>query len=135
MRNIYKNILFTVLLYIFQFLISPFLFDMYYPVSNEAYIIFITSSVFFTGIGFCVVNNRLIYWFVSDILYAILIIISCANGQYGIGFSTISLDGLRPFYSIRAAIIGAIIATAIIILIQLVVKGFIIAYKTMRNNK
>lgn len=134
MSKIVKTILIIIILYAFQFFIIPSLYATYYPVSNEAFFIFVLTSIILCGIGFCVVNDKLAYWLFSDVVYALLILINCGNGLYGIGLSGLSLDGRQSFYTPKATIVGSIIATIVILVIQLMIKGIISAYKAKRQR-
>lgn len=133
MSKLIKTLITIVCLYIIQFFIIPFLFHSYFPISNEAYIIFILTAIIFLNFGFYVVNNNIVHWLISDIIY-LLLILCYSNGLYGIGQEKISLDGLQPSYSQKYVVIGSIIATVIILIIQLIIKVINFNYKKLKRQ-
>lgn len=134
MMSFIKTIVAIICLYILQFLLMPFLFSPYFPISNEAYIIFVVTAMIFLSFGFCVVNNRITHWLIADIIYSLFIILCNTNCMYGIGMSRISIDGLQTFYSQKYVVVGSIIATVVIIIIQLIINGINFVFKKARDT-
>lgn len=134
MSKLIKTLIIIICLYITQFLAMPFLFPSYFPISNEAYIIFVVTAILFLTFGYYFVNNKITYWLISDIIYSLLIIFCYSNGLYGIGWIRISLDGLQPSYSQKYVVVGSIIATIVILTIQLIIKAINFACDKMKRQ-
>jgi len=81
------------------------------------------------------VKSRFFHWIIADIVYALLVIFFCTNGSYGIGLAGLSLGGFQPHYSLESAIIGSIVATVAVIIIQLAIKGIMVACKKAKKQK
>lgn len=135
MNKLIKTIGIIICLYILQFFVIPFLFPSYFPISNEAYVIFVLTAIVLLNLGFYLVNNKITHWLISDIIYSLLIILRHSNGLYGIGYARISLDGLQLLYSQKHAVVGSIVATVVIVMIQLIIKGTTIAYEKIKDYK
>ncbi len=115
-------------LYVICFLILPIIYTNFYPVSNEAYIIFfVVNSIFFI-ISMIFFTNKIKYYIIADIIYMLLITIY-SGGSYGIGISGIELDGLHSTVQTSGDFLGATIAIVLVLVIQFVIKGLVTILK------
>ncbi len=110
------------MLYLFQFLILPYLLPQFYPTSNEATTILLLPLIIFSLIAPYYYDLKTIEWFLLDVFYAILIILYHGNGIYGLGMRGISLDGSSLQFSMQLLIISLCIITVILFMIQIIMK-------------
>ena len=86
---------------------------------------FIASLCIVCILGICITGKKLIYWFIGDVSYIILVIIYSNNGAYGIGFKGITLDGLQASFSQSAVYLDACVLLVILLVIQLAIIGLL----------
>ena len=124
-----KNICITVLIYLLQFVVFPFLLPDCYPNNNESTLIMFVT--FFVGfiLGFCLITKKIRYWILPDIFYCLMVLLYSGKGLYGVGMRGISLDGASPYYDFSFALIWAAMAFVMILLIQLIIV-FLLWLKT-----
>ena len=112
-----KIILWCMVMYIFNFLIAPFVFVDWYPNTNESSFILAILTFCITFIGTLKVSGCMFYWLIGDILYCLMIVIYHPAGAYGIGQS-----GIFPpiSYTHETHIIKLIVQFIFVVLVQIV---------------
>ena len=120
MLNYIKSVLMNVAVYVLQFVVMPVLVPKYFPQSNEAYLFFGITVVVASVLSVFILKLKIHHLLVADIVYILLIIIYSSNGAYGIGMNGINLDGLQAGFSRSYVLVGSIVATIILLFMQLV---------------
>ena len=109
------------LLYVFEFIIVPFIELFWRDAEDLQYI----SSLIAFVIGMLFVTNKLRYWFLGDILYTILIFIYHKKGAYGIGMVSVGLfdrgyiEEIVPIEIVLCGIICFVVQIFVLIVIKL----------------
>ena len=105
-------------LYLIQFIIVPLIYSNVIGRSNEGIVVIIISTAIVTIIGMIVLSNKLRFWLVSIVLFALLIILYSPKGAYGIGVTGIDLDGLHSHYDVSARFLGISIIIGLVLFTQ-----------------
>ncbi len=130
MREYSKALIVSVALYLVQWIALPPLLPQFFPRSNEAYMLFAIFAIVAAGLGIFVLKCRAQHLLAADLVYLLLILLYPAGGAYGIGISGISLDGMQAVFSRSHVPLGAMIATGILLAVQMV---FIVFRKAVRR--
>lgn len=141
MKNIIKKhkLLFLMIsmlvIYVFQFLVIPFCFPQFYPVSNEAFSIFIIPLLVFSVAVNIALDVKILLWTIADVLYGVLVIVYNGNGLYSIGRRGIALDGMSTIYSLELAAITVIVIIIILFAVQILIRAFRLLFMKSKNKK
>lgn len=108
--------------YALQFLVFPKCLPQYYPVSNEAWFIFIIPLFAFSVLMNILIDVNIVRWAVVDIIYCVMIVAYNGTGLYGIGSRGISIDGMTPIYSFELALITILIVATGLFVFQVSVR-------------
>lgn len=134
-----QKILFLIIsvavVYAVQFLLLPNFLPQYYPVSNEAWLIFIVPLVVFSVVMNILIDVNIGIWIIVDILYGIMMGVYNGRGFYGIGMRGVSLDGMSPSYSLELALITILIIILTLFAFQLLMCVLRVIFLKMKNNK
>ena len=112
-----------VLLYCLQFLLLPYCFPRYYPVSLEAGWSFLLLPALFCLAGTLFGKVSLKDWLIPDALYGVLMWLYNGQGLYGIGLRGVNLDDTNPIYSRELAGIITLILLAVLVAYQTLLWG------------
>ena len=118
-----------------QFILFPNCFPQYYPVSNEATLIFVVPMVFLSVAGNVITNFKIKTWATADVLCGAMLCIYNRNGFYGIGMRGVSLDGTFPVYSQKTATITTLLIVLVLFAFQSLVCAFRLLILKSKNTK
>ena len=102
-------------LYVFQFIFIPLIQRFWWG----ADITFFPSLFIIFGVGMFFMSDKLSNWFLSGLLYLILVFIYHGNGLYGIGMVGMNLDDAQASYRRDAVAFGIAVLAIIIIIAQI----------------
>ncbi len=116
-------------IYVLQFLVFPKCLPQYYPVSNEAWAIFIIPLLVFSVLANALIDVNVIRWILVDIIYCIMVIIYNGSGLYGIGKRGVAIDGMVSFYSFELAVITIFLITLGVFVFQVLIRMVLLRKK------
>lgn len=129
-----KIILIVLVMFILQFFAAPALFARYFPSSNEAGGIFLSTIILFSLLEMLLVSDKIPHWLLGDLLYFLLMMLfNC--GAYGIGWVGMPLDGIVPQYDPSAVPIFVAAYAAITLVVQFVLWAGIMLVRRFLNRR
>ncbi|HHV29335.1 hypothetical protein [Acetivibrio mesophilus] len=114
-------VLSDLVLYVLQFLIIPLIYDNVIGRGNEAIAVLCITTVLITAAGMIVFSDKLRFWLLGALVYALLITLYSPEGAYGIGISGIDLDGLHSYYDASKRYFGIALVVILVTFLQLLV--------------
>lgn len=122
-----------IIIYVLQFLVFPKCLSHYYPISNEAWLIFIIPLLTFSMIINILIDVNIVSWAIVDTIYCIMVFTYNGAGLYGIGKRGLPIAGASPSYSLELALITILIITTALFLFQIVVRVIRILFLKIKN--
>ncbi|MEF2796803.1 MAG: hypothetical protein U0M95_02170, partial [Ruminococcus sp.] len=95
--------------------------------------VMIISTIIVVAAEMILVSEKIRYWLVSDVIYAILVYIYHGKGLYGIGMVGINLDGATSGYRREAVPFGVAIITGFVIISEILSWFIVKVYKYIQN--
>lgn len=126
----------TIGLYMFHFLLIPFLYKNFIVFKNlddVSGFVMIISTIIVVAAEMILVSEKIRYWLVSDVIYVILVYIYHEKGLYGIGMVGINLDGATSGYRREAVPFGVAIITGFVIISEILSWFIVKVYKYIQN--
>lgn len=126
-----KIVMVVLAMFVFQFIIVPWIFPRYFPSSNNAsWILLLTFAMFSLG-EMLWVSDRMRDWLLGDVLYFLLMLFF-NHGAYGIGWTGLALDGITPRYDRSAVSLSVASDAVFMLIIQFLLWGVIKVVRRLR---